>query len=322
MERLRGHVGEDLAAGSSSTRSRPVAVTSPMTVARTSHCSQMASTSSRSSGLDDGEHPLLGLARHHLERLHPRLAAGHLGHVDVHAEPAFAAVSLVAHVRPAPPRSWMPTARPASSSLRHASISRFSSNGSPTWTLGRLAASASSSPKPADARTDTPPMPSRPGRRAEQHREVATPDAWPSTSRSTGSSAEAQHVDQRVVAVGLVEHDLAADGRHTDGVAVTRDARHDAFGDPPAAGVVERAEAERVHDRDRSGPHGEDVAEDAADAGGRALVGLDGRRVVVALDAEGGGDAVADVDDAGVLARSDEDPALGGQRRRWIRDDL
>src|SRR6266550_269092 len=48
------------------------------------------------------------------------------------------AVSLVAHVSPAPPRSWMPTTRPASYRARHASISRFSSNGSPTCTLGRF----------------------------------------------------------------------------------------------------------------------------------------------------------------------------------------
>ena len=90
--------------------------------------------------------------------------------------------------------------------------------------------------------------------------------------------------------------------------------RHDTFGDPAAAGVVERPEPQRVHDGDRPGAHGEDVAQDAADAGGRALVGLDGGRVVVALDADGGGDAVADVDDAGALARADEHAlALGGQ---------
>jgi hypothetical protein len=38
------------------------------------------------------------------------------------------------------------------------------------------------------------------------------------------------------------------------------------------------------------------------------LIRLDGRRVVVALDADGGGQTVADVDDTGVLARADEDP--------------
>ena len=40
-------------------------------------------------GADDGEHPLLRLARHHLERLHARLAPRHLGDVDVHARAAL-----------------------------------------------------------------------------------------------------------------------------------------------------------------------------------------------------------------------------------------
>ena len=68
--------------------------------------------------------------------------------------------------------------------------------------------------------------------------------------------------------------------------------------------MVGRAEAERVQRRDRPRAHGEDVAQDAADAGRRALVGLDEGRVVVALHLEDDGEAVADVDDAGVLARA------------------
>ena len=64
-----------------------------------------------------------------------------------------------------------------------------------------------------------------------------------------------------------------------------------------------------------------DVAQDAADPGRRALERLDRRRVVVALDLEGDGQAVADVDDAGVLAgalehrRSVRWKALQQQRR-------
>ena len=69
-------------------------------------------------------------------------------------------------------------------------------------------------------------------------------------------------------------------------------------------GIVGRAEAQRVQDRDGPRAHGEDVAQDAAHAGGRALVGLDEGRVVVRLDLEDGGQAVADVHRARVLARS------------------
>ena len=64
------------------------------------------------------------------------------------------------------------------------------------------------------------------------------------------------------------------------------------------------AEAQRIHHRDRPRAHSEDVAQDSADAGGRALERLDERRVVVRFDLERAGPAVADVDDAGVLSRA------------------
>ena len=50
--------------------------------------------------------------------------------------------------------------------------------------------------------------------------------------------------------------------------------------------------------------HREDVADDAADARGRALVRLDERRMVVRFDLEDRREPVADVNGAGVLARS------------------
>ena len=74
--------------------------------------------------------------------------------------PARSAVSDTAQVMPAAPRSWRPSTRPPAMSSRLASMSSFSANGSPTWTVGRLAALVSS--KVALASTDAPPMPSRP----------------------------------------------------------------------------------------------------------------------------------------------------------------
>ena len=224
--------------------------------------------------------------------------------------PPLAAVSDAAHDSPAAPRSCTPTASFWSSSSRHASMRRFSSNGSPTCTDGRFTAPPSS--KPADASTLAPPMPSRPVELPSSTARLPGPSARASTSRVDGQDAEAQHVHERVVAVGVVEHRLAADGRHAHRVAVAADARHDAFEQVARARVVERAEAQRVHQRDRPRAHREDVADDAADAGGRALVGLDRRRVVVALDAHRDREPVADVDHARALTRADEHP----RRRR------
>ena len=114
--------------------------------------------------------------------------------------------------------------------------------------------------------------------------------------------AHAQRVDQRVAGIAGVEDGLAADVGQAQRVAVASDAAHHAV--EHAAGVrgVGGAEPQLVHHRDRSRAHRHDVANDAADPGGRALVGLDVGRVVVRLDFEGDRPAVADVDDAGVLA--------------------
>ena len=104
--------------------------------------------------------------------------------------------------------------------------------------------------------------------------------------------------------VALVERDLAADRRDADAVAVAADAGDDAGEDAARLRGVERAEAQRVEQRNRPRAHREDVADDAADAGRRALIRLDERRMVVRFDLEDGGQAVADVDGAGVFTRA------------------
>ncbi len=220
--------------------------------------------------------------------------------------PPLAAISLVAQHRPAPPRSWMPTTRSLSKRARQASIRRFSSNGSPTCTLGRLASSPSENS--ADASTLTPPMPSRPGGGAEQDGQVAHALGAGQHEPLVAHDADAGHVDQGIAREALPDRQLAAHGGHADGVAVAGDPADHALHDPAVAGAVEGAEVQRVEQGDRPGAHGEDVADDPAHAGGRPLVGLDGGRVVVALDAQGDGDPVADVDHAGVLTEAGEDP--------------
>ena len=78
--------------------------------------------------------------------------------------------------------------------------------------------------------------------------------------------------------------------------------------------MVGPAEAQRVQVGDRPRAHGEDVAQDAADAGRRALIGLDVARVVVALHLEDRRLAVADVDHAGILARAADHPGRLGRQ--------
>ncbi len=74
----------------------------------------------------------------------------------------------------------------------------------------------------------------------------------------------------------------------------------------------DRTEAQRIHDGDRTCAHGEDIAQNAAHAGCGALERFDKRRVVVGFDLEGTSPAVADVDNAGILAWSLHHPAAMG----------
>jgi hypothetical protein len=110
--------------------------------------------------------------------------------------------------------------------------------------------------------------------------------------------------------VHRVEVGLASDVRQPQAVAVERDAGDDAVHHARGIGLVDRAEAQLVHDRDRAGAHRDDVAHDAADAGRGALERLDVRRVVVRLHLERDGPALADVDDAGVLAHAHHEVLL------------
>ena len=74
------------------------------------------------------------------------------------------------------------------------------------------------------------------------------------------------------------------------------------------------AERQRIEAGDRPRTHGEDVAQDAADAGGGALVRLDVARMVVALHLEDAGEPVADVDHPRILAGALDDAAAGGRQ--------
>ena len=71
--------------------------------------------------------------------------------------------------------------------------------------------------------------------------------------------------------------------------------------------VIGLREAQAVEDRDRPRAHRDDVAQDPADSGRGALERLHGRRVVVRLDLERDRRPVAEVEDAGVLARPLQD---------------
>jgi hypothetical protein len=189
----------------------------------------------------------------------------------------------------------MATMASVSISSRQASISSFSVKGSPIWTVGRF--SSESAENSADV-----------------HHRVAGAGRLGGEDAVGAGDAHRHGVDERVAVVSRVEVHLAAHRGDADAVAVAADAADHAVEYALGAGVVGRTEAERVEVGDGAGAHGEHVAQDAAYAGGGALVGLDEARVVVRLHLEHGRQAFADVDDAGVLAGALDDP--GGFRRQ------
>ena len=144
------------------------------------------------------------------------------------------------------------------------------------------------------------------GARPEEHHLVALAGGVGEVDVAVAQHACAQGVDERILLVGRVEFGLPADVRQPEAVAVSADAGDDAVHNARRVRMADVAEAQLVHDRHGAGAHGDDVAHDAAHAGGRSLIRLDVARVVVRLHLEGDGPAVADVHDAGVLAHAHE----------------
>jgi hypothetical protein len=143
--------------------------------------------------------------------------------------------------------------------------------------------------RPADA---VPPC-----RRAEEDDGVPGADGARALEPVDGEHPDAHRVHEAVLRVRIVERRGAADRRNADAVAVMADA-----GDGAIELPVGLAEEEAVEQRDRARSHGDDVAQDPADARRRALERLDRRRMVVRLDLERDGEPAADVDHARVLA--------------------
>ncbi len=126
---------------------------------------------------------------------------------------------------------------------------------------------------------------------------------------------DADNVDERVARVGRVHDHLAPDHGDADAVAVAPDPLDHSREETAVLLVLERAEVERVHQGDRPGAHGEDVADDAADAGCRAVVRVDVARVIVALHPDGERDVVREPDDRRVVPGTDEHVRAGGRQR-------
>ena len=251
--------------------------------------------------LDDRGHALLRLRDHDLERLHALLAQRHALELQLDADPAArrhlggrggesrGAEILDGHDEPA--RRQLE--RALDQLLARERVADL--NARPLVLVALVEILRRQHARPADAVAA--------GRRAEQDDEVARAGGARAHELVRAQHSDAEGVDERILPVGRVEDGLAGDVRDADAVAIAADAAHDPAEQLARTLLVERAETQRVAQRDRPSAHREDVAQDPAHPGGGALIGLDRRRVVVTLDLERDREAVPDVDHAGVLTR-------------------
>ena len=264
-------------------------------------------------GQDRGAHPFLRLGDQHLERFEARLPPR--DGVQVHDDPGPGPVGRLRG------RAGDPAGAQVLEALDESALDQFQA-GLDEQLLGERVADLDRRPLrgivvgEGRARQDGRPAdPVATGRRAVQHDEVA----WP-RRRGQGQEAllhqpDGHHVDQRVPGIRRIEHQLAADRRDADAVAVAADPADDPIDQVARPGVGRIAEAERIEHGDRPGAHREDVAQDPADAGRGTLVRLHRRRVVVRLDLERDREAVPDRDDTGILAGPRDDPFARGRQR-------
>src|SRR5271168_2410585 len=110
--------------------------------------------------------------------------------------PPLPAISTEELVSPAAPISWIATIASVAINSRQASISSFSVNGSPTWTVGRFSPRASA-PNSAEAIA--------PGLGADIDDEISRAGRGRIKDAVGAGQTDAHRVDQNVAVIGRVE---------------------------------------------------------------------------------------------------------------------
>ena len=290
-------------------------MTEPMTLEVRSHLSKTVAHGVLEAGANEEEHALLGLGQHDLVGVHAGLAAGHLGDVEEEASAALAHAldggageargAEVLHAGDALGARLQRLQAGLDEDLLEEGVAHLHGGAQLLRVLQGLGREAGRAVDAVAA-----------GVGADEQQQIAAAGGLRAHEVIGGDEADAHGVHEGVAVVAGREGDLAADVGHADAVAVPGDALDDAVEEAPGALGVGGAEAQGVQERDGAGAHGEDVSDDAADAGCRALEGLDGRGVVVRLDLEDDGEAAAHVDDAGVLGAGGHEDAGGIAREQ------
>ena len=251
--------------------------------------------------VDDEDHPLLRFGEHQLVRRHPGLAHRNLREVELH--PDAAARAHLERGGRQPRRAHVldgddgVTLEHLEDGLEHELLDERVAHlyGGPALGLGVVehVRGHGCAMDPVAARF-----------RARVEDGIPGPRGLRAEDPILADEADRHRVDEDVLVVGGVKEGHPADRRNADAVAVAADSAHDTVDEVAHARGPEVSEKEPVEDRERTGAHREDVAQNSAHTRGRALIRLDERRVVVGLHLEDDGETVADVHGPGVLART------------------
>ena len=262
-------------------------------------------------GFEHHEHALLALAEHHLIGRHPLLAAGH--HVHVEADTRLA---IGRHLDAG-------GGEPGGSHIldRHDRIGchQFEA-GLDQQLLGKGVADLHRGPlgirilAEIGARHGRAVDSVAPGLGADIDDRIAHPGGGGIEDPVGIGDANGHRVDEDVAVVCGVEIGLARDCRHPDAIAVAADPGDNALDQMLHLGMLGTPEAQCIGVGDGPRAHGEDIAQDAANPGRRALIGFDVAGVVVALHLEDGSLPIADIDHARVLAGAADHPGRFGRQ--------
>ncbi|MNC35452.1 hypothetical protein D3C75_839370 [compost metagenome] len=88
------------------------------------------------------------------------------------------------------------------------------------------------------------------------------------------NESDAHGIDQRIAVIAVVEHNFAADSRNPDTVTITCDPGYNMLEQIFYPVTLKLPETQRVKQRNRSCTHGENIADNPAHPGSRALIRL------------------------------------------------
>ena len=119
--------------------------------------------------------------------------------------------------------------------------------------------------------------------------------------------SNAHGVNKDVAIIAFMEIGFTANSWNADAISVSANTGDNAADEGSCLGVVRFAKTQSIHESNRTGAHSKDVAHNAADTCGRALVRLNERRMVMAFHLKDNAVTIANINHARIFTRALDD---------------